>query len=82
MSMFIIIQQKIFFINMGNVIAAGPPPPPPLPPALVAEERSLENPGTVEDLHKKTKGNFEANTIILDSFLIPYIFLRCFSSQF
>lgn len=43
---------------MGNVIAAGPPPPPPPPPAAVAvvEEKHLENPGTVEDLHKKTKG--------------------------
>ena len=41
---------------MGNVIAAAPPGPPPLPPALVVEEKPLENPGTVEDLHKKTKG--------------------------
>lgn len=39
-------------------MASGPPPPPPPPPAplVVAEERTLENPGTVEDLHKKTKG--------------------------
>lgn len=41
---------------MGNVLASSPPAPPPLPPALVVEERHLENPGTVEDLHKKTKG--------------------------
>ena len=45
---------------MGNVIAAAPPVPPPLPTALVVEERTLRNPGTVEDLHKKTKGIFEA----------------------
>ncbi len=42
--------------KMGNVLASGPPVPPPLPPALVVDEHPLENPGTVEDLHKKTKG--------------------------
>lgn len=41
---------------MGNVLAAGPPPPPPAPPAIVSDVKPLENPGTVEDLHKKTKG--------------------------
>ena len=42
---------------MGNVMASGPPPPPPPPAAaLIVEDRLLENPGTVEDLHKKTKG--------------------------
>jgi hypothetical protein len=44
---------------MGNVLASGPPPPPPpLPPKIIVdvEEKPLENPGTVEDLHKKTKG--------------------------
>ena len=48
---------------MGNVMAAGaPPPPPPPPPAaptsvgLLLDSPPLENPGTVEDLHKKTKG--------------------------
>lgn len=41
---------------MGNVLASGPPPPPPAPPALVPDQKPLENPGTVEDLHKKTKG--------------------------
>ncbi|KAI9551858.1 hypothetical protein GHT06_022194 [Daphnia sinensis] len=46
---------------MGNVLASSPPAPPPLPPALVVEERHLENPGTVEDLHKKTKDVFPVN---------------------
>lgn len=52
---------------MGNVMAASPPPPPPPPPhGLVpapSEEQSLGNPGTVEDLHKKTKG-FHKQSII------------------
>ena len=47
---------------MGNVMASGPSPPPPPPPQpstpLVppTDVPTLENPGTVEDLHKKTKG--------------------------
>lgn len=46
---------------MGNVLASGPPPPPPAPPAIVPEQKPLENPGTVEDLHKKTKDVFPSN---------------------
>ena len=48
---------------MGNVMAASPPPPPPPPPHVLvpapSEEQSLGNPGTVEDLHKKTKGKIK-----------------------
>ena len=42
---------------MGNVMASGPPPPPP-PPTLIVniDDKPLENPGTVEDLHKRCKG--------------------------
>lgn len=44
--------------KMGNVMAAGPPPPPPPPPSIIVnmDDKPLENPGTVEELHKKTKG--------------------------
>jgi len=48
---------------MGNVMASSlPPPPPPPPPAQTSSaEESLGNPGTVEDLHKKTKDVFPVN---------------------
>lgn len=55
---------------MGIVHAASAPPPPPpslspeLPPSLAKKDLTaaldgverLENPGTIEDLHKKCKG--------------------------
>ncbi|XP_058797387.1 mitochondrial import receptor subunit TOM40 homolog 1 [Phymastichus coffea] len=69
---------------MGNVQAATAPPPPPMgfqppPPASVpkenalatpAESQALENPGTMEDLHKRCKEifpvNFEGAKLILN----------------
>ena len=52
---------------MGNVMASGPPPPPPPPPAplVAAVEKPLENPGTVEELHKRTKGFFSSFVTIV-----------------
>lgn len=48
---------------MGNVQAsapAAPPPPPtpttPIPPPTVPEKKEDDNPGPMEDLHKKCKG--------------------------
>lgn len=48
---------------MGNVQASGPPAPPPPPPAAaplppppVPEKKEDDNPGPMEDLHKKCKG--------------------------
>lgn len=58
---------------MGNVSATSAPPPPPPPtsaPTLPQLEKTdltttndsttehLENPGTIEDLHKRCKGIF------------------------
>ena len=58
---------------MGNVMASGPPPPPPpLPPTIVSpvDEKPLENPGTVEELHRKTKGCYDSNFI--GTFISPF----------
>ena len=43
---------------MADVKPSGPPPPPPPPPVSVGggDDKPLQNPGTVEELHKKTKG--------------------------
>jgi len=43
---------------MADVKPSGPPPPPPPPPVSLGgnDDKPLENPGTVEELHKKTKG--------------------------
>lgn len=43
-------------------MASGPPPPPP-PPTLIVniDDKPLENPGTVEDLHKRCKEVFPNN---------------------
>ena len=43
---------------MADIKTSGPPPPPPPPPVSVGggDDKPLENPGTVEELHKKTKG--------------------------
>ena len=40
---------------MGNVTAS-----PPVTLIPLAEERPLENPGTFEEIHRKTKGIFGA----------------------
>lgn len=50
---------------MGNVNALSAPPPPPspvLPPSAAKKTESplgdsLENPGPLEELHRKCKGN-------------------------
>ena len=67
---------------MGNVHAASAPPPPPpsslspeLPPSLAKKDlptsldgsERLENPGTIEDLHKKCKG-----TVLILCHLYPF----------
>ena len=72
---------------MGIVHAsAAPPPPPPslsseLPPSLVKKDfpkasngvDRLENPGTIEDLHKKCKG-----TVCNLCHLFPFLLLCLF----
>jgi len=48
---------------MADVKPSGPPPPPPPPPVSVGggDDKPLQNPGTVEELHKKTKEVFPVN---------------------
>jgi len=48
---------------MADIKTSGPPPPPPPPPVSVGggDDKPLENPGTVEELHKKTKEVFPVN---------------------
>lgn len=62
---------------MGNVHASSnlppmppnmtPVPPPTAPQKLPPDER-IENPGSVEELHKKCKGMFYVNLMCLGSF--------------
>lgn len=71
---------------MGNVMAASPPPTPPPPPPYVlvpapSEEQSLGNPGTVEDLHKRTKGTHKQSIIVSHRKIIFYFCFRCVSHQ-
>lgn len=58
---------------MGNVQASSnlPPMPPnltPVPPQKLPPEERIENPGSVEELHKKCKGMFFVNV----DFLLRY----------
>lgn len=72
---------------MGNVHASSnlppmppnmtPIPPPTTPQKLPPEER-IENPGSVEELHKKCKGTFYINLLWFCFYFSPLY--RCIKS--
>lgn len=70
---------------MGNVHAGAAPSPPPMgfqpPPepkdtllqATPAGPDVLENPGTMEDLHKKCKGEFNFEVSIVECAVVDWV---------